>query len=76
LAKVEKTSLDYVLEIRSVGPDGLPKNSDDIVVTRSKRHGESSLTEEAAKAVEGIAEGAASGTIKGIKKGLKPGGGK
>ena len=71
---VTKTKFDYVLEIRSDGPDGLPKNSDDIVVTRSKPHGENSLSAEAAKAVgvitEGIAEGGASGTIKGIKKGL------
>ncbi len=69
-AAVEKGTLSYTLEVRSAGPDGLPKNSDDIVVTRSKRHGESSLTEEAAKAAEGVAGGAASGTIKGIKKGL------
>jgi hypothetical protein len=69
-ASVEKGTLNYTLEVRSAGPDGLPKNSDDIVVTRSKRHGESSLTGEASKAVEDIAGGAASGTIKGIKKGL------
>ena len=73
---VKKATLDYVLEIRSDGPDGLPKNSDDIVVTRSKRHGETSLTGEAAKAIEGVASGAASGTIKGIKKGLGLGGDK
>ncbi len=72
---VEKGTLNYVLEVRSSGPDGLPKNGDDIVVTRSKRHGESSITEEAAKFTEGVAGGAASGTIKGIKKGLNLGGG-
>ena len=33
---VEKTTLNYVLEVRSHGPDGLPKNSDDIAVMRSK----------------------------------------
>ena len=76
VVKVEKTTLNYVLEIRSAGPDGLPKNSDDIVVTRSKRHGESSITEEAAKATEDIAGSAASGAIKGIKKGLGLGGAK
>ena len=64
---IDKTTLSYVLEVRSAGPDGRPKNTDDIVVTRSKRHGESSFTEEAAKAAEGVA----GGTIKGIKKGLR-----
>ena len=76
LSHVEKTTLNYVLEIRSTGPDGLPKNSDDIAITRSKRHGETTLTEEGAKAAEGVAGGAASGTIKGIKKGLGLGGDK
>ncbi len=71
---VKKTTLDYVLELRSTGPDGLPKNSDDIVVTRSKRHDETSITEEAAKTVEGVSKGATSGIIKGIKKGLGSGG--
>ena len=56
--------------MRSNGPDGLSKNTDDIVVTRSKRHGESSITDEATKVAEGVAGGVASGTIKGIKKGL------
>ena len=69
-SRVDKTTLNYVLEIRSAGPDGLPKNSDDIVVTRSKRHGESSLGGEAAKVTEEVAGGAASGIIKGFKKGL------
>ena len=73
-SSIEKTTLNYVLEVRSAGPDGLPKNSDDIVVTRSKRHGETSLTEETAKVVEGVAGGAAKGTIKGIKEGLGFGG--
>ncbi len=74
-ATVEKDTLNYTLDVRSAGPDGLPKNSDDIVVHRSKRHGESSLTEEAARAAEGVAGGSASGTIKGIKKGIRLGGG-
>jgi hypothetical protein len=72
---VEKGTLSYTLEVRSAGPDGLPKNSDDIVVTRSKRHGESSITQEASKATETVTESAASGTIKGIKKGLGLSGG-
>jgi hypothetical protein len=69
-AKVEKGTLNYTLEVRSFGPDGLPKNSDDIVVHRSKRHGESSIADEAAKGAETIAAGASSGVVKGIKKGL------
>ena len=73
---IEKTTLHYVLEIRSAGPDGLPKNTDDIVVSRSKHHGEGSIAGEAAKAAESVAGGAASGTIKGIKKGLGLGGDK
>ena len=71
---IEKGILNHTLEIRSNGPDGLPKNSDDIVVTRTKRHGESSITDQAAKVTEGVASGVASGTIKGIKKGLGLGG--
>lgn len=67
---IEKSTLNYNLEVRSVGPDGLAKNSDDLVVHRSKRHGESSITEEATKATEAISGGAASGAVQGIKKGL------
>lgn len=70
IGTVKKTTLDYVLEIRSNGPDGLPKNSDDIVVTRAKRHGETSITKEATKVVESLSSGATSGMIKGIKKEL------
>jgi hypothetical protein len=67
---VGKGPVHYTLEMRSRGPDGLPKNSDDIAVTRSWRHGESTLSKEAAKAAKEVASGAASGTMKGIKKGL------
>ncbi len=74
-ATVKKTTLNYVLTIRSNGPDGLPQNSDDIVVSRSKPHGETSITKEASKAVESVGSGAASGVIKGIKKGLGIGSG-
>src|SRR6476620_7468915 len=62
-ASVTQGPLNYTLELRSSGPDGLAKNSDDIIVTRTKAHGESTLTEEAAKAAEAIAGGAASGTV-------------
>jgi hypothetical protein len=67
---VEKGMLSYVLEIRSHGPDGLPQNSDDIVVTRSKRHGETSIVEVAERATEALSSGAAKGIIKGAKEGL------
>ena len=72
---VEKTTLNYVLEVRSHGPDGLPKNSDDIAVMRSKRHGETSVTEEAGRATEALSRRAARGLIKGAKEGLGIGGG-
>ncbi|CAN5794682.1 hypothetical protein BH23PLA1_BH23PLA1_12350 [soil metagenome] len=75
MSRVEKTTLNYVLEIRSQGPDGLPKNRDDIVVTRSRRHGETTLTKEAEKTVESLSAGATRGAIKGIKEGLKRSGG-
>jgi hypothetical protein len=73
-ASVEKGTFNYVLEVRSSGPDGLPKNSDDITVQRTKRHGETTYTEEAAKSIEVLTGAAASGTIKGIGKGLGLGG--
>lgn len=58
---VEKGTFSYTLEIRSNGPDGLAKNSDDIIVTRSKSHGEGTVT--------GV-------VVDDIKKGLKLGGDK
>jgi hypothetical protein len=58
-ATVEKGTFSYTLEIRSHGPDGLPKNGDDIVVTRRKSHGEGTVT--------GV-------VVDDIKKGLKLGG--
>jgi hypothetical protein len=74
VASVSKGMLNYNLELRSAGPDGLFKNSDDIVVHRSERHGESTLTKEAAKSAgtisESVGEGGATGVIKGIKKGI------
>lgn len=73
-ATVEKGLLNNTLELRSNGPDGLPKNSDDVVVTRSNRHGETTLTEEAAKSAEAIAAGASSGAVKGVKKAFGLGG--
>jgi hypothetical protein len=73
---VEKTTLNYVLEVRSHGPDALPKNSDDIAVMRTKRHGETSVTEEAGKVTEALSLRAARGLIKGTKEGFGIGGGR
>lgn len=69
-SRIEKGPVNYVLEIRSYGPDGLPRNSDDIVVTRRHRHGESSLAKEAGKATGEVVKGAASGAIQGLKEGI------
>ena len=64
-AKVEKGVIYNTLELRSSGPDGLPKNTDDVVVTRSKKHGETTFAKEAAKAAEEVSAGAAKGAIQG-----------
>ncbi len=69
-SSVEKSTLNYILEVRSHGPDGLPKNSDDIAVARSERHGETSIVKEVGKATEEISSRAASGIITGARKGL------
>src|SRR4051794_26041700 len=50
-ASVTKGIVNYVLEVRSNGKDGLPKNTDDIEVTRSKRHGESVVSDQAVQDV-------------------------
>ena len=71
-ASVRTGPLHWTLELRSLGPDGLPQNSDDLVVTRSTRHGQSTLAREAARVVETVAEAAARGAVGGVKKG--PGG--
>jgi hypothetical protein len=39
-AAVTKEKLNYKLSVRSPGPDRLPYNSDDLVVTRQAAHGE------------------------------------
>lgn len=69
---VEKDAVNYTLELRSNGPDKLPKNNDDIIVSRIKRHGESTYTKEASKSIKAGFEAATGGTIDAIKKGLKP----
>jgi hypothetical protein len=73
-ARVEKGTINYTLEVRSNGPDGLPKNSDDIVVTRSKPHGETTISEVIGKGAETVSAGIGSGLVKGVAKGLGIGG--
>lgn len=70
LSSVTKTTLAYVLEVRSTGADGLAKNSDDIVVTRTHANPETTLTKEAEKAAKALGRGAANGMVQGVKKGL------
>jgi len=69
-SQVDKGMLNHVLEVRSIGPDGLPKNSDDIIVTRSKPHGEFSITEQVEKGAGAVGGGLTRGAIEGAKKGL------
>lgn len=71
-SRIEKGILNFNLEVRSNGPDGLPKNLDDIVATRGKPHGESSLTDVTAKVTAGAVRGGISGIISGVKRSLQP----
>jgi hypothetical protein len=71
VATVSKGLLNYTLELRSHGPDGLPKNSDDISVSRHKRHGDTTVNAEVEKGSESVGRGGARGIIQGIKQGLK-----
>ena len=70
LGSVDRGLLNYVLEVRSVGRDGLPKNHDDITVSRSIRHGESVVSDQAARDVGKVSGGVTSGAIEGIKEGF------
>jgi hypothetical protein len=70
VATVSKGILNYDLELRSHGPDGLPKNSDDIVVHRYKPHGDSTVHKEIEKASESVGLGGVRGVIQGAKEAL------
>jgi len=70
VATVTKGILNYDLELRSHGPDGLPKNSDDIVVHRAKPHGESTVHKEIEKASESVGLGGVRGIVQGAKEAL------
>src|SRR5262245_12582605 len=70
VAGVTEGILNNNLELRSNGPDGLPKNSDDTVVHRSKRHGKSSVNKEIETASESVGRGGVRGAIQGAKEAL------
>jgi hypothetical protein len=70
IVTVSKGPLNYGLEVRSCGPDGLPKNSDDVVVHRHKRHGETTVNKEVEKASESVVRGGIRGVIQGTKEAL------
>lgn len=65
---VTKGTLHHVLELRSSGPDGLPKNSDDISVSRRKAHGESTVNKELERGSESIGRGGVRGAIQGARE--------
>ena len=71
-ASVDKGSVYYTLTVRSNGPDRLPQNSDDVTVTRTKKH--TPIGDAAAKSVEKLGEAGARGIgrggIEGIREGL------
>ena len=68
-AVVKKESYFYTLEVWSNGPDGLQKNSDDLIVTRTKQHKE--ILPTVNKELEKTSSSISSGIIQGIRKGLK-----
>jgi hypothetical protein len=71
-ASVSKGTLYHVLELRSSGPDALPKNSDDIVVSRRKAHGESTVNKELERGSESIGRGGVRGAIQGAREAFAP----
>ena len=68
VAKVNKGLLNYDLELRSHGADGLPKNTDDVVVHRHKRHGETTVNQEIERGSESVGRGGTRGIIQGVKE--------
>ncbi|MBY0359657.1 MAG: hypothetical protein K2W82_16755 [Candidatus Obscuribacterales bacterium] len=59
---LKESTFGYTLEVRSAGPDQLPKTRDDIFRTKGIRTGEGMS--------ERLAKGLSRGTIRGIKEGL------
>jgi hypothetical protein len=70
-AQVDKGAAYYTLTLRSNGPDKLPQNRDDVVVTRMHKH--TPLGEAAAPAVEKIGEAAGKGVGRGAISGIREG---
>lgn len=70
IAKVTKGLLNNNLELRSYGRDGLPKNSDDLVVHRHKAHGGTTVNKEIEQASESIGRGGVRGAIQGAKEAI------
>lgn len=63
---IGKTPLSNELVVRSNGPDGLPRNADDVYVRRYVRHGETTINKEAERGVASLTRG----LMKGLKEGL------
>ena len=70
-ASVEKGSVYYTLTVRSNGPDKLPQNTDDVTVTRLKKH--TAIGDAAAGSVEKLGEAGARGIGRGGIEGLREG---
>ena len=70
VADVDKHTLSYQLVLRSAGLDGQPKNRDDIIVYRSKRHGETTINKEVERFGESTTRGMSRGAVTGIKEGI------
>ncbi len=70
VADIDKGTLHFGLVVRSGGPDRLPKNRDDIIVYRSKRHGETTINKEVERFGESATKGMSRGAVTGIKEGI------
>jgi hypothetical protein len=70
-ARVDKGPVNYTLTVRSNGPDKLPQNTDDIIVTRSKKH--TAIGDAAGPAVEKLGEAAGRGVGRGGVEGIREG---
>jgi hypothetical protein len=69
--RVDKGVAYYTLTLRSNGPDKLPQNRDDVVVTRTHKH--TPLSDAAAPAVEKLGEAAGKGLGRGGVSGIREG---
>jgi hypothetical protein len=69
--KIEKGPVNYHLEIRSCGYDGLPYTKDDITATKVVNH--TAFSKAVGQGLENIGEGAGRGTARGIVEGVREG---